>query len=276
MMKRLWIVLCACSAPQNTASNQPAAFVQSDTQNPATIMPADLSCLGSFKDPAGPTATTAVDMVVQDFEKKTPVMGAMVEAYASQPDFNAGKVSASGGPSGADGKVTLMMPAGSYRVIFRTTADPIKTIETVEFNRAWNDPIRDSVSVATKGEIPGLVSVIPDDTKGVVAGDVRDCNNQRIGGAQFSVTSMTGGPFDSAANTFYFVDIDAKTTVPERSQKWTSGDGVFASLNVPPGISMVTATGLLKMGGAPTSFGTGLVTVRSNSISVVQLSPRGM
>jgi hypothetical protein len=269
-------MMMTTSDPTRPLPNQPAAFVQSDTQDPTTIMAADLSCLGSFKDPAGPTATTAVDMIVKDFEKSTPVMGATVEAYTSLADFNAMKVSAMGGPTGADGKVTLMMPAGSYRMIFRTTADPLKTIETVEFNRVWNDSNRVSVSIATKGEIPGLVSVIPDDSKGVVAGDLRDCSNKPIGGARYTVSS-TGGSYDSFANTFYFVDIDKSTTVPERAQKWTSGNGVFASLNVPPGDATLTVNGLLKMGDTTTTkLGSAVAPVRTNSITVVQLSLLGM
>jgi hypothetical protein len=251
---------------------QPAAFVQSDTQDPSTIKPADLSCLGSFMDPAGPTATTAVDMTVKDFEKSTPVAGATVEAYADLAGFNAKTPIAMGGPTAADGKVTLMMPAGGYRVIFRTVADPAKTIETVEFNRAWNDIDRISVSQATKGEIPGLVSVVPDDTKGVVAGDLRDCNNKQTGGLLFNVSS-SGGSFDAKANTFYFLDIDKSTTVPARSQKWTSGDGVFATLNVPPGDVTLNVSGLKNATDKTlTMFGTAKAPVRAMSITVVQLS----
>jgi hypothetical protein len=259
----------------SSPKGQPVAFVQSNTQDPSTMMPANLSCLGSFMDPNGPPATTAVNMTVKDFEKSTPVSGATVEAYASLADFHNMMPAATAGPTGVDGTLTIMMPPNVYRVIFRTTADPATTIETVEFNRVWSDPTRNSVSTATKGEIPGLVSVVPDDTKGVVAGDLRDCDGKRVGGALFDVSS-SGGSFDAASLTFYFLDIDAMTTVPARSQKWTSGDGVFATLNVPPGDATLTASGLLKAGGPLTKFGTGVAPVRANSITVVQLAPLGM
>jgi hypothetical protein len=280
-MKRAWIfALMAGCGDGNTMMmmtvTPPPAFVQSDTQVESTKMPADLSCLGHFMDPAGPAAVTPVDMVVKDFEKSTPVANATVEVYTSLADFNGNHPATMAGPTLADGKVTLMMPAGFYRVIFRTTADPAKTIETVEFNRKWDDTERVSVSVATKGEIPGLVSVIPDDTKGVVAGDLRDCNNKPVGGLLFDVKS-SGGSFDAAANTFYFLDIDKSTTVPARSQKWTSGDGVFATLNVPPGDATLTVKGVLKMGDQSlTTLGMAVAPVRGNSITVVQLSPLGM
>jgi hypothetical protein len=279
-MKKLWLgamlaIGCGGSSGNSALKNQPAAFVQSNTQDESTIMPANLSCLGSFMDPHGPPAPTAVTMTVKDFEKSTPVTGATVEAYSSLADFDNMMPAAMAGPTAADGMITIMMPANAYRVIFRVTADPATTIETVEFNRVWNDPSRVSVSQATKGEIPGLVSVVPDDTKGVVAGDLRDCDNQKVGGALFDVSS-SGGSFDAAALTFYFLDIDSMTTVPARSQKWTSGDGVFATLNVPPGDATLTASGLLKVGGALTKLGTGVAPVRANSVTVVQLAMLGM
>src|SRR5262249_53672936 len=114
---------CGDSTPMMmTTVTPPPAFVQSDTQVESTKMPANLSCLGHFMDPAGPAAVTAVDMVVKDFEKSTPVAGATVEVFTSLADFNANTRAATAGPTGTDGKVTLMMPAGVYRVIFKTTA----------------------------------------------------------------------------------------------------------------------------------------------------------
>jgi len=281
MKRALFLALVAGCGSDNTMMmmmtvTPPPAFVQSDTQDPSTMMPADLSCLGHFMDPAGPTAVTAVDMIVKDFQTSMPVSGATVEVYTSLANFNAGTIAAMAGPSGTDGKVTLMMPANAYRVIFRITADPQKTIETVEFNRIWNDPGRVSVSQATKGEIPGLVSVIPDDTKGVVAGDLRDCNDKPIGGALFDVSS-SGGSFDAASLTFYFTDIDKSTTVPARSQKYTSGDGVFATLNVPPGDATLTVKGILKMGDKSlTKLGMAVAPVHAGAITVVQLAPLSM
>ncbi len=63
--------------------------------------------------------------------------------------------------------------------------------------------------------------------------------------------------------------------MPELSQKWTSGDGVFASLNVPPGDATLTVTGLIDGGGAAMELGTGVAPVRANSVTVVQLAPLG-
>jgi hypothetical protein len=270
------LLLAACgSDTPGGPKDQPVAFVQSDTQDPSTIKPANLGCVGTFKDPDGPTVDTPVMMTVEDFEKSTPVPNATVEVYTSLAKVNARTPDVTASPTDANGQTTVMMPKGTYRVIFRVTADPNKTIETLEFNRAWNDPSRVSVSTATKGEIPGLVAVVPDDTKGVVAGDLRDCDGKRVGGVLLDLKA-SGGGFDAQSNTFYFVSVDKATTVPARAQKWTSGNGVFATLNVPPGDATLTVTGLLTKGGAQTKLGTGVAPVRANSVTVVQLSPLGM
>jgi hypothetical protein len=277
-MKRLFLLflVCGCGSPVKMVAGQPAAFVQSDTQNAATMAPANFGCLGTHVDPAAPTAATPLMVHVKDFEKKTAVMGATVEVYLSLAKFNAHTPDATSAVTDANGMAALMVPPGSYRVIFRTTVDPSvsATVETIEFNRAYNDPERYSVSEATKGTIQAVLSLFPDDTQGVVAGAVRDCDDHDVGGVVFE-TASSGGAFDNATNTFYFVDVTKDSTVPVRAQKWTSGDGVFASLNVPPGDVTITARGLLTANGALTELGTGLAPVRANSITVVQLEPNG-
>jgi hypothetical protein len=175
-------------------------------------------------------------------------------------------------PTDADGKTTLMVPPGSYRVIFRTFGAP-NTIETLEFNRVYSDGARVSVSQATKSEIPALLNLAPDDTKGVVAGSQRDCEEHELGGITVGITSDAGA-YDDATNVFYFQDY-GPTRVPALAQKWTSGDGAFAGLNVPPGNATIVAAGRNDAAGPLLKLGTGIVPVRANSITIVQLEPLG-
>jgi hypothetical protein len=271
---KIWLLLivgaAGCGSGTKVPADQPAAFVQPTPSDP--MSPASLGCLGGHADPDAPTAVTAVDVVVKDFEKSTPVMGATVEVYLSLAHVNAMAPDATAGPTDADGKTTLMVPAGSYRVIFRTFGAP-NTIETLEFNRVYNDGARVSVSQATKSEIPALLNLAPDDTKGVVAGSQRDCNEHELGGITVGITSDAGA-YDDTMNVFYFQDY-GPTRVPALAQKWTSGDGAFAGLNVPPGNATVTAAGRFDAAGPLLKLGTGIVPVRANSITIVQLEPLG-
>jgi hypothetical protein len=278
-MKRLactFVLLCSGACGNNgpaAVPGQPAAFFQPNLNDPATKTPADLSCLGAKTDPAAPTTPTTVAMTVKDFEKGTVLAGATVDVFTSLDKIKTNAPDFTSAPSDAQGQTMVTVPAGFYRVIFRTTADPQKTIETIEFNRKYNDSERISVSIITKQEIPALVSITPDDSLGVVAGSLRDCNEKELGGITFSATS-TGGAFDASMTTFYFVDVSGMT-VPSRTQKFTSGDGAFAILNVPPGDVTVTANGLVTAGGMLKKLGSAVIPVHPNSITIVQMEPLG-
>ena len=271
---KLWLLLivgaAGCGSGTKTPSDQPPVFVQPTPSD--AMSPANLGCVGGHADPAAPTVATPLDLVVKDFEKSTPVVGATVEVYLSLANVNAMMPDATSMPTDADGKTTMMVPPGSYRVIFRTFGAP-NTIETIEFNRAYDDGARVSVSEATKSEIPALLNLAPDDTKGVVAGSQRDCEEHELGGITVGITSDAGA-YDSAMNVFYFQDF-GMSRVPSLAQKWTSGDGAFAGLNVPPGNATVTAGGRADAGGPLLKLGTGVVPVRANSITIVQLEPLG-
>ena len=201
----LLLLVCAAGCDSGTmmpGADQPPVFVQ---PTPSDAMgPASLGCVGGHADGAAPTTATAVDLTVKDFEKSTPVAGATVEVYTSLAHVNAMAPDATSAPSDADGKTSIMVPPGSYRVIFRTVGAP-NTIETIEFNRAYNDGARVSVSQATKSEIPALLNIAPDDTKGVVAGSQRDCVEAELGGITVRCRP-TAAPTTAATNIFYFQD----------------------------------------------------------------------
>ena len=232
----------------------------------------DFSCLGTKTDPPAPTTTTEVTMKVIDFQSSDVVAGAVIDVYLSLANVNSDKPDFTSQPTGTDGKTLVMVPPGSYRVIFRTIGDPTKKIQTFEFNRPYNDSGRYSVAQSTKAEIPALVNVYPDATMGVVAGAQRDCAETEVGGVTVQMSS-TGGSYSNADNNFYFVDTEDAGTLPSPSQHWTSGDGVFAGLNVPPGDVTMSSYGRLTAQGGLTKLGQAIVPLRANSITIVQLEP---
>jgi|GEM_PF-3565430 len=268
----LGVGLCGCGSPAKMTVDQPAAFIQSNTLDDTTRSPANLGCLPKKTDPAAPTMPSTLTVIVSDFEKKTPVKDATVEVYTTLAKFNAATPDATSGPTDAQGKATLTVPGGSYRVIFRTIGDA-STVETIEFNRAFDDGKRYSVSQSTKSTIAAVLSLVPDNTLGVVAGSLRDCDEKEVGGITFETHTTTGPAFDNSLYTFYFIDANANSTVPFRAQKFTSGNGVFASLNVPPGNVQLVASGRTTTGGTVAQLGTGTAPVRANSVTVVQIEP---
>jgi hypothetical protein len=258
---------CGASSPAGP-KNQPAVFVQSDTLDESTRAPANFACLHRPSSEPLMQPGGTIPLTVEDFEKSTPVAGAVVEAYFGAVS---GTPQASSAPTGADGKTSIVLPAGPYRVVFRTTADPQTTVETIEYNRVYNDGRRYSVSLATKSAIPAIVGVVTDDARGTVAGSLRDCDEKEVGGVTVEVSQPPG--FDGRMTTFYFVDPSRDVTVPSLDQKWTSGNGVFATLNAPAGNVLVEAYGYLVAGGPRTLLGEMTVPVRAGSITVAQVEP---
>jgi hypothetical protein len=262
---------CSASKPAPPAA-QPAVFVQSDLLDETTRLPANFACLGQARSEPDRAQPSTLAFTVLDFEKATPVAGAVVELYLTVEHARAATADAVAPPTDADGHASITVPPGPFRVHYRTTADPLRTVETLEFNRRFDDPKRLSVSQATKGEIPAILSLLPDDTLGVVAGSQRDCDEKEVGGVVVD-TRPTSGSFDGAANTFYFVDAPPAVTAPSRVQKWTSGDGAFATLNLPPGDVQVSPSGRLAAAGPLTPLGRATIPVRADSVTIVQVEP---
>jgi hypothetical protein len=267
----MFLGVLGCGSGASNSSKQPPVFVQ---PMPTDAMgPASLGCIGGHVDPAAPTTPTDVAVTVLDFEKSTPVTGATVEVYLSLDSVNAMTPDATAvAATDANGQTMITVPPGSYRVIFRTVGAP-NTIETLEFNRAYNDGARVSVSEATKSEIPALLNLAPDDSKGVVAGSQRDCLEAELGGVTMSLVS-DGGDYDNGMNVFYFQDFGT-SRIPSLAQHWTSGDGAFAGLNVPPGNATVTTGGRVGANSPLLKLGVGVVPVRAGSVTIVQLEMLG-
>ncbi len=249
-------------------------FLQSNEKDPSTITAPNLTCLGESSDPAAPTAPTPLDLTVLDFQDSDPVKGATVEVYTSLDKVNAMTPDATSTPTDDMGKTSLTVPPGSYRVIFRTYGgvivkvgqDPITTLDTYEFNRTYNDPNRLSVSQKTKNALPALVNVFADDTQGVVAGSLHDCDDKEVGGTLISLKS-TGGAVDPANNFYFNADVD----LPSREQLWASADGLFVGLNLPPGNVTLDVYGRMSANAGLTHLGSDVLPVRANAITIVQV-----
>ncbi len=162
-----------------------------------------------------------------------------------------------------------------------------ETIPTYEFFRLWNERNPVAIKLATKQAIPGLVSVTQRDGLGVLAGGIRDCEDNNVGGATVQVTGgnypgdpmaascADGKPYDGTKQNqiFYFAKVGG-STLPTRVRKWTSGNGAVAALNVPPGKGKITVKGILTAGGMLTELNSAEVPVIADAVTIVDLPPK--
>ncbi len=277
--------LAGCGGGSGSASSLDMAMAVQSPPLSVTVMgmaqPADFSCLGSRKDPPGPMMDTVVTGKITDFQDDNIVVGATVYIWKDAADVPdpMKAIATTKAPSDKDGMYSITIPAGApYRIIRGNSGgmaisngNPVETIPAYEFNRNFDDANPVAVKTSTREAIPGLVSIIPDETKGVLAGAVRDCKNSETGDARVAV-SMTTMTYDSDANTFYFTDQD----LPTRVLHWTNPkNGTFVSLNVPPGLATVAATGVVGSGAAKT-LGSYTIPVQPGAVTIVEILPAAM
>ena len=233
----------------------------------------------------GPMMETEIEGKIQDFQDDNLVRRAKIKLYKNADDALAGKPVAMA-ESDKDGKYKIKIPAGMpARVVWSNEGgkavkdgNEVDTIPTYEFNYKWDDKERIAVKVSTREAIPGLVSVIPDEKLAVLAGGVRTCSGKDVGGARVKLTDVgktpEGKDYDADGLTFYFVEVSG-STLPTRTQKWTSGNGAFAALNVPaPGKGKVTVYGVIgDPASAPLKIAEGSVPVLPGAITILEMFP---
>ncbi len=204
----------------------------------------DLTCvgpaLGVETAAAGCVAQRSMQGMVLDFQSDDPVDDATVEIFQTDTTANAPEVVVETDPSGmfTASDVYACQPF-TYRVSTDEALDETKvTIEAHDVmtnNGPTVSPSHEmrSVSSVTYQLIPNLLGISPDVSKGIVAGRAYDCGSGYLEGMQVVIhdgDSETTGQVPDGVSAKYFVD-----EFPARAQAWTSEDGLWILLDVPPG-----------------------------------------
>jgi len=170
---------------------------------------------------------------VLDFESDARVTEADVAVYFGDdvdmaPDFT--------GVSDVNGQLTTDVPSCApfaYKV--STPPEREQTKDTYEAHQIFGpiavdtDGAINSVSRTTFLLIPSLQGVTVDADKSIIAGGFRDCTGEPIENAQVIVRDADGNIPESLV-VKYFIE-----NFPARDQEWTSADGLWVAINVPPG-----------------------------------------
>jgi len=214
----------------------PGAFDSTET------VTGDWSCVGEGLS-MSPGTPGAFEGLVEDFQDDIAVAGANVRIWLDNDPAGAVE-DAIETTSDDTGHFTLDVSAGlrscaPFAARVWTEFDPPETYQTFQNNIVVSGETPyvatlNSVSYATYQLLPLTVGVEPDAGKGIAAGRVTDCNGDPIGGAEASVGTLdwsTGDVTEAEGYAMrYFRDED-----PAHDQLWTSADGLFGGMNVPPG-----------------------------------------
>ncbi len=178
--------------------------------------------------------TESVSEVIEDFEFENAVPDASLDVWLADEVDGAPDVSVDANDSGV---VTTDLPVCTplaYRTRVPPALDSHK--DTYEFHQVF-EPAASSpeaapynaVARSTYLVILSLLGVTADPTLGVVAGTLYDCNQEPIEGAQVVVVDDEG-EIAPGSLTKYFID-----SFPARDQPYTSDDGLWTAINLPPG-----------------------------------------
>ncbi|HJN77999.1 MAG TPA: hypothetical protein QGF58_29065 [Myxococcota bacterium] len=246
----LLLTLLACGDKDGPADDSSADVDVFDTYVNVTTTPTSASgtaltdCFSPGGDWLNQTPDDSCDVehafsgTVEDFESGDGVADATLEIYPGdryvegQADFET--VS---DPSGnVSGTLTSCTPT-----TYRTFTDPAldETKITIQSHEVYGYDADgelgvnfNSVSSTTYNIIPGLLGVTVQPGQGIVAGTAYGCggDGDPVEGAQVIVRDAETGDYLEGYVVKYFVD-----EFPNRDQPYTSEDGLWVAVNVPPG-----------------------------------------
>jgi hypothetical protein len=213
------------------------------------IGPADWSCLGSASDDEAATADRNLTGQARDFQSNGRLVNATVTVY---DDTNFSGQGLESSVSDEDGEYELTLPAGGVRWAFKVEHN--NALDTYTLNQYFppedTEPRENinSVSLLTAEALPAFIGVTRTQGLGILAGAIRDCNDDEVFGAIATVSSVSGqAEHLDGAETYYFSA--ASTSLPVRHSvvHHTNFDGLFVVIELP-----VAPAAFLQVWGYPT------------------------
>ncbi len=139
-----------------------------------------------------------------------------------------------------DGAYAVTLPAGGTRWAFKVVIED-DALDTYTLNQFFEPSVADqsetynSVSLLTAQALPAFIGVTRSEGLGILAGTIRDCNDNEVEGAIATVSSVRGSPEHlMGASTFYFSALSTSLPVRHSQQIFTNTDGVFVVIELPP------------------------------------------
>lgn len=193
---------------------------------------------------AGCVQDLSVDGTVEDFQTEEPVGTAYLNVWynddiSSSPDVET--------QASEEGDVSVTAPSCTpiaYKSFTPADMGQEGARDTYEVHQVYGyqasgstSETFNSVSIATSTLIPALIGVNWDNAgTAIIAGTAYDCAGSGIMNAQVYIHDAAGNSpewtEDNPFGVYYFAN---GLPTDNESQAWTNDDGLWASMNVPPG-----------------------------------------
>ena len=197
--------------------------------------PANWDCLGTPSTDAASTVDITLSGQTEDFQSGNALPDALLTAYS---DTNFGAAGIATATSDEDGNWTMVLPTGQTRVAFKVVLEG--ALDTYSLNQYYEPDVDmqtadvNSVSLLTANALPAFIGVTRTIGLGILAGTIRDCDDNEVGGAIATVSETSAAAAHlTGAETYYFSAGSTSLPVRLTQQLVTNSDGLFVVIELP-------------------------------------------
>ncbi len=199
--------------------------------------PANWSCLNTATAEVPTTVDVTLTGPVIDFQSDEPLPGAELTLYG---DGGISSTPILETTADENGDYSMLLPTGTTLWAFKVVAD--EALDTYTLNQYYEPAVAEqeeqleSISVLTAQALPAFINVTRTPGLGIVAGTIRDCDNNEVYGAIAAASSSTDVVEHLAGGVaYYFSALMTSLPVRHSQQALTNKDGRFVVIELPPG-----------------------------------------
>jgi hypothetical protein len=199
--------------------------------------PANWSCLNTASTDVPTTIDITLSGPLIDFQSDEPLPGAELSLYGDEGIASTPLTTTT---ADENGDYELTLPTGNTHWAFKIVAD--EALDTYTLNQYF-DPGEssqtkqlESISLLTAQALPAFINVTRTPGLGIIAGAIRDCDNNEVSGAIAAVSSTPDATtFIDGGVSYYFSALMTSLPVRHSQQSLTNKDGRFVTIELPPG-----------------------------------------
>ncbi|MFZ5476080.1 MAG: hypothetical protein ACOZNI_04840 [Myxococcota bacterium] len=278
------LLLTACPSGDGNEDTDKTGDTDTDTQTgderaftdfvdvETNYVAGDTSCYAGTlgTETPDPTCVTEAEVsgVVEDFQEGEGVPDITVQVW--NDDDISGSASATTQADESGNFSTTIPVCQPFGYGTSTPPEWEETKDTYEVHQIYgpgvDDVVFNSVSFATSRLIPGLIGVEWDESTGIIAGAVYDCNEDPVQYAQVFFHDGSGA-VPSVGDVFYFsITGDTELPTSRENQAYTNTNGLWVAVNVPAGDWQVEAYGW--DGSQHVMLGATQLTIKAGSVNI--------
>ncbi len=199
--------------------------------------PANWSCLNTPSTDVPTTVDVTLTGPVIDFQSDEPLPMAELTVYG---DDGITSTPVTTTTADENGDYELLLPKGgthwAFKIVAEEALDTYTLRQYFDPNASAQEEQLESISVLTAQALPAFINVTRTPGLGIVAGAIRDCDDNEVFGAiaaasssDVDVVHVDGGV------SYYFSALMTSLPVRHSQQSMTNKDGRFVTIELPPG-----------------------------------------